>query len=256
MNKKITSCTACTKTFWYIDPRPGGRPRQKCGICSSRPPRYPWGFLAPDQEPPPAEETYIPAIHLQSSSDAPEYTDSIIAQDVPPLGKKKGKNGQTYSITVLDNSLIPQSSRRELTTETRIDGSQVEYAVQMNNSNGSVQHQSMKKGNHKAQLSDSQFKSLEQTLHNITHRLERLEEQIEEIKDHAIARAEWVDLSARLDIVEQETNQTLGKVRSKLDTFSKDVKQIAVVPERELNEMFDIVHLLHGYLAPENSGNR
>ena len=81
-------------------------------------------------------------------------------------------------------------------------------------------------------------------------------EQIEEIKDHAIARAEWVDLSARLDIVEQETNQTLGKVRSKLDTFSKDVKQIAVVPERELNEMFDIVHLLHGYLAPENSGNR
>jgi TolA-binding protein len=97
---------------------------------------------------------------------------------------------------------------------------------------------------------------LEARLESIESRLTEMEQNIKELQGQAIPRSDWVDLSARLDIVEQNTNKTLGKVRNRLDTFTREVRQIAVVPEKELNEMFELVRLVRRYLAPEKNSNR
>lgn len=103
--------------------------------------------------------------------------------------------------------------------------------------------------------SQATLEQINQRLDDITVRLERLEEQVEAIKDQTVKRSDWVDLSARLDIVEQNTATTLHKVHHRLEGFGKEVRQIAVVPEQELQGLFDIVHMLRQYLHTDQNGN-
>ena len=107
-----------------------------------------------------------------------------------------------------------------------------------------------------AKKADAGDSALLEKLEAMEARMALMEQQILELQGQAIPRSDWVDLSARLDIVEQNTNKTLGKVRNRLDTFTKEVRQIAVVPEKELNEKFELVRLVRRYLAPEKNSNR
>ncbi len=194
-NKKYTICSSCHRTFWYLDPRTGGRPRQKCGECSARPPRYAWGFV--DEEP---EEESLPEELSTTTSSTQAYIDKT--------------KGPVFSSNNPQAVLFRDVTDNPLTLQRLHD--QVELLHQ---------------------------------------RIEVLEDMIGQMKAQMSTRSDWIDLSARLDIVEQNTNKTLHKVRSHLDGFTREVRQIAVIPERELHEMFDLVRLIKHYLGSEN-GNQ
>ena len=95
--------------------------------------------------------------------------------------------------------------------------------------------------------------SEELSLEGLSARLVVLETKLDELQDLGITRSDWVDISARLDSVEQNTNKTLGKVRNRLDTFTREVRQIAVVPEKELGELFELVRLVKRYLSSDQN---
>ena len=100
-------------------------------------------------------------------------------------------------------------------------------------------------------IDNAMLERIEQKLDRLETRLNALEERFNQSDSSFVPRSDWVDLCARLDIVEQLTSETLGQVRSKLESFSKDIKHIAVIPERELNEMFDMVRHIRLQLMPE-----
>jgi tetrahydromethanopterin S-methyltransferase subunit G len=87
----------------------------------------------------------------------------------------------------------------------------------------------------------------------IESRLEQIEQRLEQLNQSSISRSEWIDISARLDIVEKNSNETIHKIRQRLDGFTKEVRQIAVVPERELQEMHSLMHSIRAFLQPDAS---
>ncbi|MEM1009097.1 MAG: hypothetical protein AAGJ35_08840, partial [Myxococcota bacterium] len=82
----------------------------------------------------------------------------------------------------------------------------------------------------------------------IEDKLDDVQQQIDKLQQTSIARNDWIDLCARLDIVEQGTNQTLAKVRSRLDSFTKEIRHIAVVPEDAIHQMNDMMRNIRNYL--------
>lgn len=103
-----------------------------------------------------------------------------------------------------------------------------------------------------APLDDDRLRRIEETLDRVELRLQQLEQRY----DALVPRSDWVDVCARLDIVEQLTTETLGQVRSRLEVFGKEVKQIAVIPERELSEMTEVIRLLRRQMLPDSAGNQ
>ena len=217
-SRKTTNCSQCTRHFWYIDPRPGGRPRQKCGICSSRPPRYPWGFL--DGEP----------------------NEFGVTSDISYAPEAKRKSSTPHKRT-RGGSHTPEN-RQPLTD----DAADNPYPLPSPYSSAAVSATSA--------ADDERLTRIEKTLDRVEARLDAMEARMDQAGVGSVPRSDWVDLCARLDIVEHITAETLGQVRSKLDVFAQNVKHIAVVPERELNEMFEMVRHIRLELMPDSGGNR
>lgn len=222
-SRKETECASCHAQFWYIDPRPGGRPRKKCGVCSSRPPRYPWGFIAP------------PASGWENEPVLSEIYKGLAADGTPvkePVKVAKHRVGQSESSANMDAAL---------TDAYPMPSSHFTPAI----SNGELTPRRKRASRSESGMDESR---VEQQLDDISRRLVELEKKVDNMRAQFTLRSDWVDLSARLDMVEHSMSDTLGKVRGRLDTFSKEVRQIAVVPERELGEMFDLIRMIRRYL--------
>lgn len=117
--------------------------------------------------------------------------------------------------------------------------------TQLANDNGHSSKRRMRSARSESAMDQSR---IEQQLDDISRRLAELEMKVDSMRSQFVSRADWVDTSARLDMVEHSMSETLGKVRTRLDSFSKEVRQIAVVPERELGEMFDLIRMIRRYL--------
>ncbi|TNE50452.1 MAG: hypothetical protein EP343_08275 [Deltaproteobacteria bacterium] len=212
-SRKETTCSSCEAKFWYIDPRPGGRPRKKCGVCSSRPPRYPWGFITP----PAGGWENEPALSKM-------YEGMSVEMEHQPSSKKEARP----KVDTVASDMVPMPSA---------DFSHL--------SSGETQAPKRHIARSESTMDQSR---IEQQLDDISRRLAELEMKVNSMRSQFVGRADWVDTSARLDMVEHSMSETLGKVRGRLDSFSKEVRQIAVVPERELGEMFDLIRMIRRYL--------
>jgi tetrahydromethanopterin S-methyltransferase subunit G len=234
-SRKITNCLECQQTFWYIDPRIGGRPRQKCGICSSRPPRYPWGFVDPDQPNWEQEGVFVPDLgHIGGASEQLSSDENLLT---PTIHAQNSSNSELVTPTnelSLDACPIPSSYANSITGEDMPNISEHEREL-------STRH-------HRNPQHTEDMRYIEQQLDDISRRLAELEKKVDTVRSQVVLRSDWIDLSARLDMVEHNMSETLGKVRTRLDNFSKEVKQIAVVPEKELGEMFELIRMIRRYL--------
>jgi hypothetical protein len=217
-SRKETECAQCTRSFWYIDPRPGGRPRQKCGVCSSRPPRYPWGYL--DGEP-------------------NEFGQETHASRPRPV--QNGSHTKSRERASQRNHDVASHARAKYTDEAVANPYPMPspYATQRSANRSEGQEDI-----------EQRLARIEASMEKFDARLTAIEEALNVRQEGGVNRSDWVDLCARLDIVEQITTETLGEVRARLETFSQDVKHIAVVPERQINEMFELVRSLRRYAMP------
>ncbi|MCK6509647.1 hypothetical protein L6R29_06750 [Myxococcota bacterium] len=259
--KKLTECQDCKKTFWYVDPRPGGRPRQKCGICSSRPPRYPWGFVDPNQpnnvpddqaiaammelvaEPAPSEDTHSHISRTQTYQDS-ALLDSLPMPAYTPMIHATSEKTPRFSVP----------APRRLTT---LDGATIEITDtpdqhEVNMQRNANLQASRRKQEERVQTENPRLDALEQRLSLIEERLDQIEQRIDRLQATSISRSEWIDICARLDIVEQHTNETLERVRKRLDGFTREARSIAVIPERELNEINQVMRSIRAYLQPSS----
>lgn len=221
-SRKETECASCSAKFWYIDPRPGGRPRKKCGVCSSRPPRYPWGFISPPASGWENEPALSEMYKNMSTEEAPAVQEAKVAKHRIGQSELPAALGSSWS----DGVPMPSGN----------------YGPALANSeSGSLRVRPR---------SDSELDKdrIEQHLDDISRRLAELEMKVDSMRAQFTLRSDWVDLSARLDMVEHSMSETLNKVRGRLDTFSKEVRQIAVVPEKELGEMFELIRMIRRYL--------
>lgn len=224
-SRKDTTCSQCTRSFWYIDPRPGGRPRQKCGICSSRPPRYPWGFL--DGEPNEfGQET--PFTKDAGHKVKPDASPSSLRNLNRHLNNDESAH-RVFTDEALANPYPMPSPYTEARAEQRFE---------------------------QAESFEQRLTRIEQRLDGFDERLSAIEQALNVRQEGGVNRSDWVDLCARLDIVEQLTVEALGEVKTRLEKFGKDVKQVAVVPERQLNEMFELIKVIRKYNMPDSQGNR
>ena len=252
--KKIQVCSVCQKSFWYLDPRPGGRPRNKCGICSSRPPRYPWDFVDPHEKntpktnhsssppivasPPPTKPSTSTAPLSLSSSTPPSFTTaSLVTTNYPathirPLRSSAEEHHPTW---LFAEDSLPQEKESPIMQ-----------------SNAAMQSPSRRSKTLPPQ-DNTRLDEMDARLSLIESRLEQIEQRLEQLNQSSISRSEWIDISARLDIVEKNSNETIHKIRQRLDGFTKEVRQIAVVPERELQEMHSLMHSIRAFLQPDVS---
>jgi len=242
MKKKLTSCTECTRKFWYYDPRPGGRPRQKCGICSSRPPRYPWSFVDPNAPVSLLEDVYIPEIGAQEGLEVNTLPPVVEPKTSSPVLRRR--NGHSIGEPAPKENARSEPLRgrkRKRATSDNVDAN-VRHEAPIRNSAPSASYASV------------DLSAIESRLDRLESRIEQIEEQLN--SDKFVKRNDWMDISYRLDFVEQESSKTIGQVRSRLENFSKEVRQIAVIPEQELSEMYDLIKMLRHHLLPDQHGNR
>ncbi|MCB9638705.1 MAG: hypothetical protein H6727_07340 [Myxococcales bacterium] len=256
--KKLTDCQSCGKTFWYVDPRPGGRPRQKCGLCSSRPPRYPWGFIDPNQPDSAPNDLALATmldLPLETSSKTHTtthepsiqgYADTALVDSCPmpaypsvlhtPTEKTHRTTTSTRTLTTLGGAVI------EIT-----DNSDQHEGTMPSNGNLSF---SRRKQDERQSMDHSRLEAMEARLSTIEERLDELEKRFDRLEATSITRSEWIDICARLDIVEQHTSETLERVRKRLDGFTREARNIAVIPERELQEINQVMRSIRAYLHP------
>ncbi len=277
-DRKVTICMQCNRKFWYIDPRPGGRPRQKCGVCSTRPPRYPWDFI--DEEGTSEHNSDRDAVLADSLlgelSDSHQHLRndgrSVTVQKRRSVIRRR-RNKEKELVIPSNTNLKEVGLQEESRTAKKKSFDQVEgyplpspvddtdlysYKEHSSSNNGSESQEGRENylstspipgENEKLELEmNNSTSELIRALKQLERRLEKVENELKQLNGQFIKRSEWVDLSARLDIVEKYMSEMLNKVQNQLEAFSKEVHQVAVVPERELTEMFELVRMIKHYL--------
>lgn len=264
LKKRHTSCTGCNRSFWYLDPRAGGRPRKKCGLCSSRPPRYPWSYTASGEPIHQEVQAYIPPQPVTQPTQ-PVAQEAASPKNAWFKRNRSLVNGMTSTRTIAQvvNApehtssvrVVTQSSSSSHSSSQRSEGATTHHLALIEGSKAEATSTKRKRGRGE----DDRFhhsKTSDDALHVLQQQLSKLEERLDRLESKLVGRNEWVDLSARLDIVERDTNQTLRTVHDRMSSFGKEVKQIAIVPEKELHEMYNMVKMVRSYLRSEVNGNQ